>query len=363
MIRPLISNEAFSLRSYGGIINYFLRLIPALEALGAAPTVVAPLHRVDELRSSSALASPAVRVPDSWSRGNRLLNAAAYGADRLTAARHRGDDLVVHRSYYYRSAGPALPTVLTVHDTIAEYFADGPSAVVEARRRAVADADHLLVDSETTRRDVLEVFGVAPERVTVALLASGLPLVDRGAPTRRLDDLVLYVGNRAGYKNFATLVEAMASPELSGARLVAYGGGPLSDDEHTMIASLGLADRIAHQAPGDDALDLLYREASVFVMPSRYEGFGLPVLEAMERGCPVVVADAGSLPEVAGDAALRFDATDAAELADQLARVLGEPALADDLGCRGLRRADDFSWAQTAEATMSAYRRALGEHR
>jgi glycosyltransferase involved in cell wall biosynthesis len=169
---------------------------------------------------------------------------------------------------------------------------------------------------------------------------------------------ILYVGQRGGYKNFRVLLEAFCGSALLKARfhLVAFGGGPFSADERRELEARAVGDRV-HQVGGDDGLlRAYYSAASVFVYPSRYEGFGIPPLEAMASGCPVVCSDAGSILEVVGDAGAHFEPDDHTRLRALLERVTEDGDYASQMRADGFKRAKQFSWAKCAEQTLRAYR-------
>jgi glycosyltransferase involved in cell wall biosynthesis len=241
-------------------------------------------------------------------------------------------------------------------------------------RLAVERADAIIAISEHTRRDLVERLGAAPERIVVTPLAPDpdlAPVTDgaRLAAVRhryRLPErFVLFLGALEPRKNLPRLLEAYAA--LPGAlrrdvNLVVAGmRGWLNDSIRARVAALGLAGTV-HFAGYIDGRDLaaVYSLATVFAYPSLYEGFGLPVLEAMACGTPVLTSDASSLPEVAGDAALLVSPTDVEAIAGALRRLLEAPALREALAARGLRRAAAFSWDRCARQTLGVYRGVAG---
>ncbi|NNE96970.1 MAG: glycosyltransferase family 4 protein [Acidimicrobiales bacterium] len=295
---------------------------------------------------------------------NRLANIAAHGRERIEAWRRSSDDVVLHRSYFYRTRHVSgVPVVVTIYDLIAELFPDervNSPGVVEARARSIEMADHVLAISETTRRDAIRHYGIDPARITTTPLASGLAIRGSAAGGDRRSTTVLYVGKRDGYKNFDALVDAVGDPAVPpDINLVAYGGGRLTKAEQRRLAEKGLAGRVTHIEPDPAQLDRLYRTAMAYVCPSKYEGFGLPVVEAMERACPVIVADAGALPEVADGAALSFDPDDPAQLTKHIVDLHEQPELRHQLSVAGEQQSSFFSWTRTAETTMAGYRAAL----
>ena len=173
---------------------------------------------------------------------------------------------------------------------------------------------------------------------------------------------VLFVGMRAAYKNFDRLLDALAhSPQLpSDLRLACFGGGPLTPAERERIAAAGLAHRVHPFGGGDHVLASLYAHASAFVYPSLYEGFGIPLLEAMHYGCPVLASRIACFVEVAGPAVLYFEPHDPEDLGGQLARLLSDSALRAGLVAAGKERERQFSWERCARETVDFYRAVCG---
>jgi len=251
---------------------------------------------------------------------------------------------------------------VTVHDMIPElmpHLVPGEEHTVAAKLRAVREADHVICVSERTRSDLLNLTGLSPDRVSVVYHgADDLPDVAIEEDSRsRSPPFILYVGQRNGYKNFATLVEAFAAARslVADSEIVAFGGYPFSRGERDRFAALGVAERIRYCHGDDETLVRLLRTAMVLVYPSLYEGFGLPPLEAMAQGCPVICSHAASMPEVVGDAALLFDPASVDELSGLLEQVVSDATLRQDLIARGRKRSHRFSWKACAENTARIY--------
>jgi glycosyltransferase involved in cell wall biosynthesis len=275
---------------------------------------------------------------------------------------------IYHPTYYYQAAlqprGSAR--VITVYDMIHELFPDGfrdAAALSKRKARAVRDADHVICISERTREDVIGILDIARDKTSVVHLGHSLHESRTSAlPNRNQPPMILFVGERSGYKNFSLLLEALAAtPSLADAYILCFGGGRLSDDEIAQLDSLRIhRSRVKHTGGNDEALAFAYASAAVFVCPSRYEGFGIPVIEAMSQGCPVACARAGSLPEVAGDAALYFDPAEPEELAEALKSILTDAAMSGELKRRGYAHAKAYSWSRCAMETLGVYRELLG---
>jgi glycosyltransferase involved in cell wall biosynthesis len=232
--------------------------------------------------------------------------------------------------------------------------------------RSVERADWVLADSESTRRDVVERLQVPAERVSVlypGVEARFQPMTDREALERVRhkyglpERFVLSVGTIQPRKNYVRLIEALACMEDGDLSVVIVGGkGWLYQDLFDAIQELGLGERVIFPGYVEDTdLPAVYNLADVFAMPSLYEGFGIPPLEAMSCGTPAVVADNSSLPEVAGDAGLLIDARDTEAWANTMSRVLNNSTLRQGMIERGIRQAGRFTWQEAARTLRSTY--------
>ena len=282
---------------------------------------------------------------------------------------------VFHAPHYVLP--PAVPcrSVVTIHDCIHLMFPQYlPNKAAYAYARvsmwaAVKRSNCILTVSEASKRDILHFFNVAPEKIVVVYNAIDdhfwlTPPEEEVARVReryQLDhQFVLYVGNIKPHKNLVRLIEAFDELRRSGPeelKLLIIG------DEISKLPSLR---RAVHRHKlhkhvrflgyvSDGTLRILYRLASLFVFPSLYEGFGLPPLEAMASGTPVVTSNQSSLPEVTGDAAVLVDPYDVSSIVDGMRRVLTDPVLAANLRRRGPERAREFSWARSVQKIRAVY--------
>ncbi len=267
----------------------------------------------------------------------------------------------------------ARRTVVTVHDLNHFRLADAfpPLRLAAAKAvlgRVLAGAARIIVDSESTRRDLAEFFpGCDAKTRTVPLGVSatfGPPGPGEKLPAGVREPFLLCVGNKKRHKNLTAAVEVLARllPERPGLRLVVAGRTyPGWDAVLARAAALGSQVREAVvdlPVVPDDSLRVLYGRAEALLFPSYYEGFGLPVLEAMACGAPVVAAGAGSVPEVAGDAALLFEPDDAAGMAEAVRRLMADREFRGPLVDRGLRHAAGFTWERTGRETAEVLREA-----
>jgi glycosyltransferase involved in cell wall biosynthesis len=363
-VRVAFDEQIFLKQMRGGISRYFVELINAFRSdpdLGIVPELT-----FDRTWNEHALSELA-----EVQRGRLRRQPRGEIARRRLTRRLRPKESsapLLHSTFYdprYLPDVQAANHVVTVHDMIPELFPDQVSTQVhEAKRRYVEDADLVLCVSEATREDLLRVYGeltapvvVVPSGVSGRFSRAGAVL--NGLP----DKYLLHVGARSSYKNFELLLDAFAESSIGhpDLHLAVVGGGPPSDREQRKIAELGLSHRIAWRQVTDEQLPTVYQQASAVILPSRYEGFGLPVLEAMKAGAPVIAGDTAVFREVAGDAAIFFDIDDSDELAAAIDRLLKDSQLAQLLVDRGQLRAADFSWSRTARLTAAAYRSVVAE--
>jgi glycosyltransferase involved in cell wall biosynthesis len=257
--------------------------------------------------------------------------------------------------------GCRVPQVTVVHDLLPLFFpAEYPRQQYYFRSfvpRVLRSSQVIVADSESTRQDIIQSYRIAPERVTViypgydpaTFCTDGL---DRPRPAAE-ESYLLYVGNLLPHKNLLNLLDAFAIlRRRRRARLVIRGDGQpaYARAVRERVETLGLAGAVSFQGyAADGQLRDLYARAACLVLPSLREGFGLPVLEAMACGTPVITSSSSSLPEVGGDAAIRVDPYEAVDLSDAMYRVLSDADLRLDLRERGLKWVRGFSWRRTAE--------------
>lgn len=215
--------------------------------------------------------------------------------------------------------------------------------------------------SRKNAKAFIEVLNVPEEKIQVVYLSNSL-FKEKGSITKQVDfPFILYVGARAGYKNFELLLEtyARAININNNCKLLCFGGGSFSKEEVSLLRRLKVEDKVIQVSGTDDFLADLYMQASVFVYPSLYEGFGIPPLEAMNYGCPVLASNSSSIPEVIGNAGLLFEPTCSYELLVKMDKILTDTALRNTLIDLGYQRESEFTWDKCAQETLNFYKRLL----
>ncbi|RPI02485.1 MAG: glycosyltransferase family 1 protein [Ignavibacteriae bacterium] len=275
---------------------------------------------------------------------------------------------VFHPTYfdpYFLDSLHGRPYVLTVFDLIYElypgYFPSSKK-YLEGKSLLIHRAAKIIAISEHTKNDLKKFYNVHDDKIEVVYLASSLKpdeRIQRGKiekgnlPERYL----LYVGNRAMYKNFIFFIESI-QPLLTtdGApAVVCAGGNDFTREEKRLLKEWGVEEKLFYTPINDSLLASLYRNAVAFVFPSLYEGFGIPILEAFACGCPVLISNTGSLPEIAGEACLSFDPRDKASILDATRQMFSSKTVRAELCAKGTKRLKLFSWKRTADETKRIY--------
>ena len=376
----LLVNGVPLLAPLTGIGQYTRQLFTALRADGLDPLMFYGLHCEHGLPATAEVSGTARNTRRAYDLVRKVLpnpRELKRLVERASFAWHARGLASAGYLYHEPNILPqryAGPTVITVHDLSCfdhpeTHPADRVAIMHRELPRAIERADHIIVISEATRRAVAQRFGVPDSRMTVTLLAAHpnfapRPAASLQAALAKLDlqpgGYLLSVGTLEPRKNLTTLFQAYSAlPDSLRQRYpLAVVGMPGWHTDQLMSSARQLVERGELRFLGyvDDAvLPLLYAGAAAFAYPSRYEGFGLPPLEAMAAGVPVLVSDVTSLPEVVGDAGVRVGPDDVDAMRDGLRRLLEDRDYAAQLAQQGLARAQGFSWEKCARETRAVY--------
>jgi len=353
----------------GGIAHYIEEIIHHIPQFDSSNQYII-LHSRKDKRNLAQTDNQ--RRAICWTPSHHRIERLALSIEMLP---HRLD--LLHSPDFIPPMFGYRKSVITIHDLTFLHF---PEFLTDESKRyyneqieaAVKRANHIMTDSEATRQDVIRMLNVPPEKVTTVLLGIDEDFKPADNETVQQvktkcglpDNYILFLGTFEPRKNLKGLLHAYARlrrmmedvPSL----VVAGRQGWLFEEIFELAANLGIRDSIAWRediAYGD--LPGLYSGASLLCLPSFYEGFGFPPLEAMACHTPSVVSNRGSLPEVVGDASLQVNPDDAASIADAMLQVLTNPKLADDLRQRGAEQVKLFTWEKTVTQVLETYRKVL----
>lgn len=296
-----------------------------------------------------------------------LLRPIKRGIERLFwRKRAKGQATIYHSVWYYPFPDTKIPSIVMVHDLISEKFPElyptqMHSQMNQSKHESINKATHFIAVSECTKKDLVEMYGVDPKKVDVVYHGVDhqvfFPLQNRttAAP------YFLYVGGRLNHKNFERFAIAFGESETFSTHRVICAGFPWSAEEKEFLKKNGLTEKISLiESPTTEKLRDLYQNAEAFVFPSLYEGFGIPLIEAMACGTPVLCSNTGPMPEIAQKAALYFDPLSVSEIRTALEKST-QPQYQKALRKAGLERARAFDWQKTSEGTLQVYRKVLAQ--
>jgi len=346
-----LDSGILGLQKYGGISNYWNKLIESMVCN-------------DELKTHVLLPSKIVNADfdrSLFTEKNSSLEDIPQKINRYLRADVNEDCDVFHSSYYRQPMTKSSVYIVSVYDFIYENYIKGIRKFVHQNQkaRAIKNADEVICISDSTRRDTLRLYpSLDPSSVHVVHLAvDHEKFFQEQEKDVKFKTAILYVGQRVGYKRFDLAVGAVSNfPQYK----LSIVGPELNKDEIKLLNSLIPNGWEYVGEVSLEKLRLIYSSAFALIYPSDYEGFGLPILEAMACGCPVLTANNSSLPEIGGDAALYSMRQCSKEYAKKLFLIESER---DSLVQKGLKRAKDFTWEKTFRNTRSIYLKGLNKKR
>ncbi len=357
-MKILYDYQAFSMQRVGGISRYFSILINSLPERGVE--TILPIIGSENMYVQGRGYLNGPRFKKLWKKNRRLSKIILpyFSYDLL------------HPTYYHnyvlKGKPKNRPMVITVHDMIHElfpsYFPDAKS-VIEQKRRVCAVADRLVAISETTKRDMMDIWGIEEDRIDVVHHGLMWPsdLQSRRVELPFTGDYLLYVGDRGAlYKNFEGFLAGVA-PVLHkyGLHLVCTGYS-FRQRDYELLRKYGVEDISYCVMVDESALLGLYEQASCFIFPSMYEGFGLPILEAFKARCPLLLSRSSCFPEIAGDAADYFDLGDPDALTVALEGILDDSFKREEMKRRGDERLLQYPISHMIDKTLMVYKKTLG---
>ena len=372
-MRVLFDGQIFELQKFGGISRYFTELINGINSY-SAHQAICPIIYSENIHYSEKI-NPKIPILDQlnmmlelrFNIEKRKRYCTRKNGKGITKSLQSQNFDVFVPTYYgtdFLSDLRDKPFVLNVYDMIHEIFPSHLSSedhIAIQKAKLIEKATKIIAISQSTKNDILKFHPKTDaSKIDVVYLSHSLDnseILELGLPA----NYILFVGNRGGYKNFAFFLNAIASLLLDtqGLFLVCAGGNAFNEDEGEMIKNLGLDEKVIQINFKDFELATYYKKAKCFVFPSAYEGFGIPVLEAMSCGCPVVLAAHSSFPEVAEDAGLYFELDNAEDLNQKVRALLEDENLRTHYSKKGIVQASKFSWEKTVADCVKVFKSAL----
>lgn len=356
-------HQTFSLQEYGGISRYFAVLQDYLrnkEGMGVDAGVLVSRNHY--------LPDSTFPLPAKWGRA-LVSRSRTYSFNKrytkFLLEKNRFD--VFHPTYYDAYFLPYLkrPFVLTVHDMTHELFPEffpQNDPFITYKREVIEKADHIIAISTATKKDLQDIYGVHEGKISVIhhglYKINGSDEAEPVLPAR----FILFVGARNGYKNFSRFITACAPllREDRDLRVICAGGGRFNLAERELLHRNRLTAAVVQMQVNDSRLKNLYEKATLFVYPSLYEGFGLPLLEAFHNNCPVAVSNTSCFPEVGGDAVVYFDPYVPEDILRAIKALTADKELREKLSLKGQNRLRYFALEDCMRKTMDVYKNLAG---
>lgn len=362
-LRIFIDHQIFTMQNFGGISRVFTELYKEFEKNPDVEPLLPILLSDNEYL---------VEIKKVWSifpkNKSFLKKLFYYAVNRIysTFVLIKGDFDIFQPTYYDPYFLPFLrkkPFFLVLHDMTHEIFPDTVSKkdmTIQWKRILVNKAERVITISENTKKDILKYYDIDKEKIDIVSWGTSIKV-----PKGKLDielpkKYILFIGNRKTYKNFEFFVKSI-SPLLKGKEspfLVCAGSSGFNEYELSIFKELGIDEKVKHlKFKDDEQWGYIFNNATCFVFPSLYEGFGIPVLEAFACGCPTVLSNSSSLPEVGGDAAVYFDPEDSDSIYSAVKKVIEDSKLREDMIRKGKERFKLYSWKIASDNFIYIYRK------
>jgi len=374
-MQVFFDGQVFSFQKYGGISRIFFELMQSFAQTQRIEQILYKGIYIDRYPFKKEWFKRYYGFRRPTTRGMRFtipidnfIRPLHDVAVELAYTANASSDLIYHSTYYRTPKRHRGPVVVHAYDMIHELY-NGDSKTILTKKKAFKAADLIIAISQSTKKDLCRLYSIDPSMIVVAY--PGISKVFRSWNSDRMRNAkaerndgrpyMLYVGSRGWYKNFDLLLKVFIDcGYFHDFDLILVGGGrALSIQQQEAVSRTGKENWLKHKFCDDIELASLYGNAATFICTSQYEGFGIPLVEAMACGCPVVAPNTSSIPEVVGDAALLFDPENPEDLKRQIDRTINDRALSMSLIEKGRLRAQRFSWEAMADAVYEGYTRVI----
>lgn len=362
-MKILYDHQIFSSQKFGGVSRYFYELIKEYSSMDDMFVDVSLIFSNNHYISNSELVKHKNFFPKLNFKGKGRIQSLLNEYLTIQMLKKR-DFNVFHPTYYdpyFLKYIGNKPFVLTVYDMIHEKFKDifplnDPTA---ANKKILAEkSSKIIAISASTKNDLVDILGINEDKIDVVYLGSSIESANPVKLSFKLPHkYILFVGFRNRHKNFNRFITAVAPLLKSDDELnvVCAGGGRFKQDEIEILNNLNIINHVQQYDVDDNILAEFYKRTLLFVFPSLYEGFGIPVLEAFACACPMACSNSSSLPEIGGDGAIYFDPYSIDSIHDVVQNGIYNDALRETLISNGRERLQKFSWKKTAEETKRIY--------
>jgi glycosyltransferase involved in cell wall biosynthesis len=364
-MKILYDYQIFFLQKYGGVSTYFANLVKYLNNENVTSNVYAPLYQCkifQDLNLHEFIKGKKIEeIPRYSTKLIKIFNEFFF---EIYSKKNKPD--IIHNTYFEKKISfNKIKKIITVYDCTHEKFYN----IVNHKKKAIETADHVICISKNTQKDLLEIYGIKENKTSVVYLGSSFSKSVNNINNINLintekDSYLLFVGNRFKYKNFINFIKSISLSKIlkNNIYIICFGIYPFTKYEEDFFAKENLDVKKIRFIYGDNnTLQYLYNNAMMLVYPSLHEGFGLPILEAMSSGCPVVCSIGSSFNEVGGEAVQYFDPENVYDIKSTIEKVFSSKIIRNEMIAKGLKQSVKFTWEYCANQTLNVYKKVL-EH-
>ena len=367
-MKVVFDHQAFSMQKFGGISRYFSILCEKMYHNKLTDfDVILKFSNNQYLESNALIDLIKYRhfAPNLEFKGKKVLMELLNQKFFVKKIKKVNFD-VFHPTYYnpyFIKSIQKKPYVLTVHDMTHELFPQYFSRFDKSayhKKLLLKNASRIIAVSENTKKDLINIYNVQENSIDVIYHGYNLLPHSEDLQINLPKQYLLFVGQRGRYKNFEFMLKSLiAILKKYDLFLIVAGGDVFNKKEIQFFEAEKIRNKVIHIKVNDHTLSFLYQNAYAFIFPSLYEGFGMPVLEAFSKGCPVLCSNCSSLPEVAGDAAIYFNPKESDSIIDAVQKIIDNSDEREKLINKGFKRLQEFSWDKTLLETIKVYEKAL----
>ena len=363
-MRILYDFRIFSLQDYGGISKYFIKVSEQLS-INNSVKIISPFYinkYLKDLKNNNFIKY--FYLKKKYKYTTKVIYFINSLFTQIYIFFYKPE--IVHLTYYpetyYKKKNRNYKLVVTVYDLIHELYSSkyNYNKQINIKKNIIYAADHIICISKNTKKDLINYYNISEKNISVIYLGYDKKIeIDPIADINNEKPFFLYVGSRDKYKNFLKFIEAFSLSDLlkKNFNIYFFGSCNFTSLEINYITKLGInLDQIKHFSGDDKKLNYLYSKAYAFVFPSFYEGFGIPLLESMHIGCPIVCSNTSSFLEIANDAALFFDPHNTEDIKNKLEKIFNDKNLRKKLIDYGYENLKKFGWDICSQETLSLYK-------
>ena len=361
-MKILFDYKIFYQQRFGGISNYFYNLASELEKIDDNFLFYSPIYKNSYFHEISKKNRKGNYFKFLPSFGTKIYESINHALTDKTIKNYKPD--IIHETYYskkkYKDKAQIVCTVYDMINEVYPNFFKNYKQISLIKKETINRADRIICISNKTKEDLMNYYSINENKIDVIYLASGIKN-DKFlfSSKKKYSNYLLFFGSRHGYKNYKNFIEAYSKSKYlkENFKIIFFGGEKVGKIDYQIIKDNKLkTSNILFINDNQTSLSFLYSNVAALIYPSFYEGFGLPIIEAMSFGCPVISSNGGSLQEVGGNGIEYFNPSDVDDISFKLEKILSSTEILNNQIKYGIKRSQNFSWEKCAKETIKVYK-------